>query len=404
MATSRKRWLVFTAGILANTCMGAGYAFSVFKKDLIEVLHCTTQEATLAYSLSFAFLPLGMIVGGLISRRIGPRIAVAMGGTIFGLGVLQAGFVKSVYCLYITYGLMVSLGNGIIYATVIAVAVRWFPERKGFASGAVVAALGVGTLGVANIGQLLVTQIGVQGALKALGICFLCIIVPASRFIIDPPNDAAPAVNGAADSGKDGRDVYWTQMLRQPAFWVLFALYICGASPGLLLISEAKEVAVNITGLGDVAAASMVGVLGGVASAAGRLGWATVSDKIGRLNTLTAILIITGLAMVTMPQIAQTNQGLWLGYLAVGLCYGGVLGTFPSLCADRFGTRNIEVNYALLFIAFSVAGLLGPWIGAQLKAVNDSYTSGFIFSAALAGVGLVLSMTLRLRRNNKVAG
>ena len=155
MATSRKRWLVFTAGILANTCMGAGYAFSVFKKDLIEVLHCTTQEATLAYSLSFAFLPLGMIVGGLISRRIGPRVAVAMGGTIFGLGVLLAGFVNSVYCLYITYGLMVSLGNGIIYATVIAVAVRWFPERKGFASGAVVAVLGGGTLGGAKNGQLL---------------------------------------------------------------------------------------------------------------------------------------------------------------------------------------------------------------------------------------------------------
>lgn len=404
MTLDRKRWLVMAAGILANVCMGAGYAFSVFKADLISTLNCTPQQVTLAYSLSFAFLPVGMLIGGLISRRSSPRMAVVIGGVVFGMGVLSAGFVRSVGMLYLTYGFMVSVGNGIIYATIIAVAVRWFPDRKGMASGAVVAALGAGTLIIARVGQSLVTGIGVQDALKLLGLTFVAVVLIASRLIIDPPNGYAPAGWNPASTGngtRGGNDVTWREMLTKPAFWVLFAVYVCGAAPGLLLISEAKEVAVNLTKLGEVAAASMVGVLGGVANATGRLGWGAVSDRIGRLNALTAMLVVSGLAMLAMPHIALTSHGLWIGYALIGLCYGGTLGTFPSVCADRFGSRNIEVNYALLFVAFGLAGILGPWFGAELKAVTGGYTGGFVFSAVLAGIGLLLSLTLRVRRGGE---
>lgn len=401
MNAEKKRWLILLVTILANTCMGAGYAFSVFKKHLVEVLHCTAPEVTLAYSLSFAFLPVGMLLGGIISRRYSPQIAIAMGGSLFSLGVLLAGFAASVYHLYLTYGLMVSIGNGIVYAVAIAVAVRWFPDKKGLASGAVVAALGLGTLIIANIGQVLVTNIGAQGALKGLGASFLVIFLLAARFIVEPPKGYAPAnPTGTIATAKKQSvgDVAWKQMLLQPAFWVLFAMYICAASPGLMMISQAKDVAVDITKLNDVAAASMVGLLGGVASAIGRLGWAAISDKAGRLNTLTAILLISGVVMYFVGGLATNVKGLWVAYLLVGLCYGGTLGTFPSVCADRFGTRNIEINYALLFVAFSVAALLGPWTAAQMKVVSGNYSSGFMFSAALGGVGVALSFVLRFQR------
>lgn len=401
LSLEKRRWLVIAAGIAANACMGAGYAFSVFKKPLIEVLNCTPQQATLAYSLSFAFLPAGMLLGGLISRRWSPRLAVVIGGMIFGLGVIAAGFARSVYVLYVTYGFMVSVGNGIVYATVIAVAVRWFPDRKGLASGTVVAALGAGTVIIARLGQSLVTSIGVQDTLKWLGMGFLTAALIASRFIADPPKDYAPPGWSAPATelgAQGGNDVGWREMLTKPVFWVLFAMYVCGAAPGLLLIGQAKEVAVDLTKLGEVAAASMVGVLGGVANATGRLAWGAVSDRIGRLNALTAMLALTGLTMLAMPQIAPTRQGLWVSFVLIGLCYGGTLGTFPSMCADRFGSRNMEVNYALLFVAFGLAGILGPWFGAHLKAATGGYTGGFIFAAALAGIGLALSLTLRLRR------
>jgi OFA family oxalate/formate antiporter-like MFS transporter len=383
--------------------MGAGYAFSVFKKELISMLKCTAPQATLAYSLSFAFLPIGMLLGGALSRKFGPRISVMAGGILFGMGVMLAGFAKNVCALYLTYGLMVSIGNGIVYATVIAVAVRWFPDRKGLASGSAVAALGVGAMIIAYVAQSLVTHVGVQGALRLMGMSFAIIMVLASLLLVEAPKGFALAFSAGSNRKKGGQpttgpDVTWAQMLKQPAFWVLFVIYVCATAPGLMLISEAKEVVTNIAKLGDLAAASLVGLLGGIASAAGRLGWAAVSDKAGRLNVVTALLIISGAVMLVMPKAALSSQGLWFSYLLIGLCYGGALGTFPSLCADRFGSKNIEVNYALLFVAFSVASMTGPRFGALLKEASGGYTSGFMFAAALAGVGLVLSFALRLKK------
>lgn len=396
-----KRWLILAAGVFANTCMGAGYAFSVFKKDLIAMLKCTAPQATLAYSLSFAFLPIGMLLGGALSRKFGPRISVMAGGILFGMGVMLAGFAKNVCALYLTYGLMVSIGNGIVYATVIAVAVRWFPDRKGFASGSAVAALGVGAMIISYVAQSLVTQVGVQGALKLMGMSFAVIMVLAASLLAEPPKDFALAFSsGATKKSRQpaGPDVTWAQMLNQPVFWVLFVIYVCCTAPGLMMISQAKEVAEVLGKLDAVLAVSLVGLLGGIASAAGRLGWAAVSDKIGRLNVVTALVIITGAVMLVMPKAALSGQGLWLSYLLIGLCYGGALGTFPSLCADRFGSKNIEINYALLFVSFSVASLLGPRMAALLKEASGGYTSGFMFAAALAGIGLVLSFTLRLKK------
>lgn len=402
MKNISNRWLVLAAGIFANTCMGAGYAFSIFKKDLISMLKCTAPEATLAYSLSFAFLPIGMLLGGALSRKYGPRLAVMLGGILFGCGVMSAGFANHIYALYLTYGLMVSIGNGIVYATIIAVAVRWFPDRKGFAGGSAVAALGVGAMIISCVAQSLVTQVGVQGALKLMGMSFAVIMVFASLLLVDPPKDYALAFSAGTNRKKSnqpvGPDVTWNEMLRQPVFWVLFMIYVCATAPGLMLISEAKDVAVDLGKLDDVAAVSLVGLLGGIASAAGRLGWAAVSDKIGRLNVLAAILVISGSVMLVMPKAALSDQGLWLSYLLIGLCYGGALGTFPSLCADRFGSRNIEINYALLFVAFSAASMIGPRFSALLKESGGGYTSGFMLAAALAGVGLALSLTLRLKR------
>jgi OFA family oxalate/formate antiporter-like MFS transporter len=186
---------VIAAGILANACCGAGYAFSVIKGPLMAVLGRTDAEVSLAYSLSAFFLPAGMLLAGAICARRGPRFAIALGGIVFGTGMLLAGFSRSLGWLYATYGAMVSVGQGLSYGTVIATAVRWFPDRRGLASGLVVSALGIGTLVVAPLYQGMIggDPTRVLYALKALGIGFVLIIGTASRFVTDPPKDYAPA-------------------------------------------------------------------------------------------------------------------------------------------------------------------------------------------------------------------
>ena len=397
MTLNRRRWLVLAAGVLANACCGAGYAFSVFKKPLSAVLHCTDPQVTMAFSLTTVFLPVGMLVSGVVSRKRGPRVTIVAGGILFGLGVFLSGFSSSLWWLYATFGAMSSLGQGASYGTVIAVAMRWFPDRRGMASGMVVSALGVGTLVIALLAQVLISRIGVQSTLNALGIGIIVVILSASRFLVDPPKDFAPAaVQSETDKAVVESEVGWKTMLRRPLFWALFVLYMLGAFAGLMVISQASDVAQKMTGLTAAAASLVVGMLG-VANSAGRLFWGSISDKIGRLSALAGMLAVTAIVMVLLPRLALSEVGLMVGFVLVGLCFGGCLGTFPSLCADAFGGRNLAVNYALLFVAFAIAGLFGPRVGAVLSADTGGYVTGFRTAGAIATVGLALALGLKLR-------
>ena len=164
-----------------------------------------------------------------------------------------------------------------------------------------------------------------------------------------------------------------------------------------MVISQASDVAQKMTMLSAAAAAVVVGLLG-AANSAGRLFWGGISDRIGRLPALAAMFAITAIVMLFLPQLALGQAGLIIGFVLVGLCYGGYLGTFPSLCADTFGSRNMAVNYALLFVAFAIAGLVGPRVGAVLHANTGYYITGFRTAAALATLGLALVLSVELRR------
>lgn len=396
MTLNRKRWLVIVAGIIGNACCGAGYAFSVFKKPLIAVLNCTDPQATLAFSLSVVFLPLGMLLSGAIAKKCGPRLVIAVGGVIFGLGMFLAGFSSSLIWLYMTFGLMVSLGQGMSYGTIIATAVRWFPDRKGFASGLVVSALGVGTMIIAPLARTLITSVGVLDTLRILGAAIVIIISTTSIFITDPPKGFASDVTQSPLSEQDN-DVSWRKMLARPLFWMLFVLYVLGAFTGLMIISQASDIAQKMTGLTAIAASFVVGMLG-AANSAGRLFWGGISDRIGRYTALAAMFGITAVVMLLLPSLALYKPGLIVAYLLIGLCYGGCLGTFPSICADSFGTKDVAINYALLFVAFGVAGVTGPRIGAVLLERTGAYTTAFALTVAVAVVGMLLSIGLKLRR------
>lgn len=372
----------------------------------MKVLSCTDAQVAMAYTLSVAFLPMGMLMSGAIASRRGPGFAIGLGGFVFGAGMFAAGLSHSLLMLYATYGAMVSLGQGLSYGQVIATAVKWFPDRRGLASGLVVSALGIGTLVVAPLYQSIIGSeaVRVLAALKVLGVAFVIIIGTASRFITDPPKGFAPNMmrrraekpGEAAESGGD-EQVGWRAMLARPYFWMLFALYVLGTLSGHMVLTQAAGLAQAVTGLTAGAASVAVGIMG-VANAGGRLLWGAISDRIGRLNALAGMFVLTGLAMLLLSRLAESGLGLVVGLVAVAMCYGGNLGTFPSLCADAFGSANMAVNYALLFAAFSMAALAGPRVGALLLERTHDYSSGFAVAAATAGLGVVLSVCIRCRR------
>ena len=406
MDLDRKRWQVVAAGILFNLCAGATYVFSVFETSLRQHLGCSKAEFALAFSLNVAFVPVGMLVSGAIADRKGPRPVVAAGGLLYGLGLLLAGYSNSLAWLYVTYGLMMSLGNGAAYGALVGAAVKWFPDKRGTVSGIVVSALGTGTLVIAPIAQWMIDLpgLGVMGAFKVMGGVFIAAGLLASCFVSKPPAGYRPRSmqnDDAANAGADN-DTHWPQMLRRCRFWMLYVMYMCGAFAGLMVVSQASAIAQEVTSLAPAAAALVVSVIG-LANLAGRMFWGALSDRVGRFETLSLMFVITAGVMFGLSTLASAAPTLVLAYALVALCYGGYLGVFPSICADTFGSRNLTLNYALMFSAFSFAGILGPRVGAILRESTGRYTEAFVTAGAMACIGLALALIARLADSRAVS-
>ena len=423
MSNDKKRWLILFAGILANLCQGAAYASSVFAKPMLAHLGLLVAgpdgqmvpdmtKWAMAFSINLACLPIGMLLSGKIADQRSTKLVVVCGGILFGLGMFLAGYANSLATLYITFGVMMGLGSGAAYGAIVSTAVRWFPDKRGLASGLAVGALGFGPAVIAPVAMWLMSipsdqPTAVLFAFKVLGVAFLAIIALTSLVMTNPPDGYKPANFSPATEvkagGNTGKDVVWTKMLTESRFWLLYILYACGAFSGLMIISQMSPIAQakDLAGLTKEAAAGVVSFLA-MANAVGRVFWGFVSDKIGRLMSLILMFLITAVAMFMMPSMAKDQSTLIVTVLFIGLCYGGYLGIFPSLCADAFGGKNMAVNYGLLFSAFSVAAILGPQVGAGINKSQGSYAQAFVIAAAVALVGGVLAIVMKMGERKSV--
>lgn len=425
----KKRWLILFCGILANMCQGAAYASSVFAVPLLmhlglSVIGPNGKEApdmakwALVFSMNLAMLPIGMLLSGKIADQRSPRVVVAAGGILFGLGVFLAGFSESYAWLCITFGIMAGLGSGAAYGAVVSVAARWFPERRGLASGLAVGALGFGTVLIVPIANWLIQfsgsapDLAVLFTLKVLGVAFLVIMVAASNIMVNPEKGYAPAnfVPTVAAKAASGVDFAWKDMVRTGRFWLLYVLYVCGAFSGLLVISQAKPIVMGIqtTGLDPAALAKYAGyfvMVVAAANATGRVAWGWISDRTGRMPAITMMFLITSVTMLLLPRLTGSTNTLFPAAILLGACYGGYLGIFPPICADAFGGKNMAVNYALLFSGFSVAAIAGPYAAGFIKNTTGSYDQAFLVAGGVAFVGLLFAayMTFTQPKTKKAA-
>jgi MFS transporter, OFA family, oxalate/formate antiporter len=434
MNPDKKRWLILLAGILANLCMGAAYASSVFAKPMLIHLALLVPKMipnpdgvgkmvdptgamvpdmtkwAIAFSINLAFLPIGMLLSGRIADKKSTRLVVVLGGLMFGLGMFLAGFANSLTMLYVTFGITMGLGSGAAYGAIVSTAVRWFPDFRGLASGLAVGALGFGSFVIAPVANSMINPAepdSVLYAFKVLGLAFLAIIAVASVIMVNPPAGYKPAgFNPKAPASKAAskEDLVWTQMLGRAKFWGLYLMYACGTFSGLMIISQASPIAQSMTNdikaLGDpklmAAAGAGIASILGLANAAGRIVWGSISDRIGRLLSLALMFVLTSAAMFLLPTFVVERSTFVPLAIVLGACFGGYLGTFPSICADAFGVKNMAVNYGVLFSAFSVAAVAGPFVGAAINKSSGGYGPAFTIAGVVAAVGFVLAVCLML--------
>lgn len=394
-----RRWAILAASCLINLCIGSLYAWSVFARPMAERLAAITGQevASLAivFTLANAVGPITMISGGAIVDRIGPRWVIRAGGILFGIGMIASGFATGIPWLLVSYGLGVGLGNGMVYGATVSNAVKFFPDRRGLVGGIATASYGISSVIVPVVANALTSAFDITRSFVILGAVMLVAITLASFVIETCPSGYAPegwrpaAGSGAAAS--PGVDRNWRQMLREPRFWVMISMLLCGAFSGLMITSQASPVAQDMVGLDAASAALVVSVLA-VFNTLGRLVAGALSDKLGSVGT---IRLVFAVSIVGLVLLVLAGSGLVVPFIVgiclVGFAFGSIMGIYPGFTAAQFGARNNSVNYGIMFVGFAAAGFFGPTIMTSLHGLFGAYQPAFMVAAALALIGLFLT-------------
>lgn len=397
------RWLTLIASCFVTLCVGSLYAWSAFASPMgVYLSELSGREITslaIVFTVANSVGPITMISGGFVNDRLGPRWILLPGGLLFGGGMIASGFARSVGMLVVTYGLGVGLGLGMIYGVVVSNAVKFFPDKGGFAGGLITACYGVSSIIVPPIANALAEAYHVTVAFKAIGIV-MTIIICASAFIIRacPPDFR---VEGAAKETAAPlcRDYDYREMLKEPDAYLMLLTLMCGAFAGMMVISQASQIAQKMMGMTPAAAAVVVSVIA-LFNTLGRLVSGVVSDRLGATGTLRITFAASLLASVFIFFCTESSAGVFCICLAViGFAFGGIMGVYPGFTAQRFGRRNNSVNYGVMFIGFALAGLIGPMVMNAVFNAAGRYQPAFLASAFLAAAGEILLALLR--RNQK---
>ena len=386
-------WIVTLSGLGLNLALGILYAWSVFSKQLTEPLDkggfgWTKTEATLPYTIAIACFALMMVPAGRLQDRLGPRLIATIGAVLTGAGIIVASFAApdSAAPAIIGFGVLAGMGLGLGYASATPAAVKWFPpEKKGLITGLVVAGFGLAPVYIAPLSKTLLADHGISGSFRILGIVFLVTTVTLSQFIRNPVASAAKPTAGAAAS-----DGSWREMLRSPRFYSLYLQYACAATAGLMIIGHlAKIVAVqsgNVIKIGFLFVALLA-----IFNAGGRIAAGIISDRIGRTITIAFVCILQSMMMFFFSYLS-TAGGFLIGSAVVGFNYGACLALFPATTADTWGTKNLGLNYGILFTAWGVGGVFGPILAGKIADASGSYAMAYTIAGMLLVCAAFLAM------------
>ncbi|MGM0845013.1 MAG: L-lactate MFS transporter [Bacillota bacterium] len=413
MKKTKNRWLIALSAIAIHLSIGAAYAYSVYKNPLVDNMGWSESHVTLAFTVMMALAGFTAAFMGSFVERNGPRKSAAVAAVLFGLGQAGSGIavvLDSSILFIITYGLLSGFGLGIGYISPVSTLVKWFPDRRGLATGMAVLGFGMGALITAPAAAALMESIGISSTFYILGASYFVLMILGASYIAPPKEGWLPdnlKKAAAADEQtikKDLRQLTANEAIRTKHFWMLWSMMLINTSAGIMMISVASPMAQDIVGLSAAAAAAMVGIMG-IFNGGGRLGWAAASDYLGRQNVFIIFFVIQLIAFVTLPMTTNIILFQILIFLVVS-CYGGGFSNLPAFIGDLFGTKQLGAIHGYLLTTWSLGGILGPLLVSSIRGSTGSYIPVFYVFLTLISFAFVISLFLRadikrMRNNEK---
>lgn len=363
------------------TVFGVAYSFGAFFGPMADEFDAGRSATSLVFSITAAlYFTLGLVSGRAVDRW-GPRPVLLVAAAAMGTGLVLTSFVDRLWVGYVTYGLGVGIGVACGYVPMVAVVGGWFVRRRSLALGLAVSGIGVGTLVVAPLAAALIEDMGWRSTYRWFAVASVVSLVVCSFVATAPPRAVAPVVDLDADEA------------RNPAFAVL---YVSGllVSLALFLVFIFLTPFAEDQGIGEVAAAALIGVVG-AASVVGRLLLGGMADRLGSVRTYRACFL--SMAFSYLLWLGTTTYP-WLLLFAVvfGVSYGGFIALSPAVMADIFGTAAMGRLVGLQYTSAGIGALVGPPLAGLVVDSTDTYRWAIGGAMALALGGWAVLGRLRV--------
>jgi MFS transporter, OFA family, oxalate/formate antiporter len=394
---ARTRWLQLVIGIL---CMGLvanlQYSWTLFVRPMYDTMGWPESSIQLAFSIFIIVETWLVPVEGMLVDRFGPRPVVAGGAVLIFIAWTMNSMAHSLPMLYAA-AVVSGLGAGCVYGTCVGNALKWFPEKRGFASGLTAAGFGVGAaLTVIPIANAIKVH-GYQNAFSTFAMVLGGAILVLSLFMVRP----APGLRAKAVSRKviETRHNFTTaQMLRTPVFWVMYLIFTAICAGGLIATAQIGPIArdfgiakMPIALLGTaIPLLTLTLSIDNLVNGLTRPLCGFISDKFGRENTMFIVFLGEGAALIGLIQFGQSPLGFLIFAPLVFLFWGEIYAISSALVGDTFGSKHVTANAGALYTTKGTAALLVP-LGSLIKETTGSWSTVFIVCAAVSVITALAS-------------
>jgi MFS family permease len=416
------RWLVPPAALSIHLSIGAAYSWSVFKKPLEGALGISGTLSALPFTIGIVVLGLSAAIFGTWVDRNGPRMAMFAAMCCFCGGWLvgSAGLAMHQYWLVLLgYGLLGGIGGGIGYISPVSTLIKWFPDKPGMATGLAIMGFGGGALIASPWSTAMLDVFGTEsmGIAKTFLVCGLgyAVFMSVGWLLVRVPRDDWKPSGWTPEPLTEGSIVTGGQVsainaIKTPQFWLLWIVLCFNVTAGIGILEKASPIYQDFFPAPAAAAAVLTAAAAGyvamlsLANMLGRIGWSSLSDKIGRKNVYRMYLGVGALLYLTITLMQNSNKIVFIACTLLILSfYGAGFATVPAYLRDLFGTYQVGAIHGRLLTAWSVAGILGP---IMVNAIADSqqaagkdgpalYTMSFSIMIGLLLVALVCNELIK---------
>jgi MFS family permease len=415
------RWLIPVAAVAIHICIGSVYAWSTFNRPIKALFPNDPSWFSPPYttfSTALVLLGLSAAFGGTWVERRGPRVAAIASGILFGSGLILGGIglaLRQSWLVFLGMGVVGGMGCGLGYIAPVSTLVKWFPDRRGMATGMAIMGFGGGAFLAGYLNVYFMNLLGVAKTIAALGAAYFIVMMIGAAIIWRPPEGWkpqgwVPPVN--VNKMITNRNLTRNAAIQTVQFYLLWGILFINVTAGIGILAQASPMMQDLFRKTPIEAAWVVSLIS-LFNAGGRFFWASCSDYIGRRNTYVVFFVVQVCLFLIIPGLAV--RGAWVLFeaalLIVFTMYGGGFATIPAFLADMFGAENVGAIHGVILTAWSAAAIVGPVIITELSnrakaslAPGASkihiYDQPLEVLAAMLAVGFVLTMLVRpLRRS-----